>query len=213
MLIRQNPVRQVAFSPETAHLCAGLARQIIEAHDLFISRYPEDRATGYFTTSSIVECIYHLALVLHHCKDEQERAVCASAFRVAHGILVKISSYNEVANKALKALTGVINKWCSGNETRADGAEGENGVSRVTGNILGIPLPNPQTGVSVPWPQYNPHFHGSRAQYTAAQPGRFDEADDPFGNDRLGVNPRPWMDISMDSLLGSEYDFHSENWV
>jgi len=212
MLIRQNPVRQAAFSPETAHLCSRLARQIIEAHGLFISRYPSARATGYFTTSSIVECIYHLALVLHHSKDEEEHAACASAFRLAHDILVKISSYNNVASRALKALTGVVNKWCSsGSESRANGVRGGNGVA---GDTLGS---SPTAGVFVPCPQDDPRNQNPRAPvHTAAQNGLFFDAaddDDPFvGAGGLGVNSRAWMDVSMGSLLGNDYDFQFENW-
>jgi hypothetical protein len=215
MLIRQNPVRQATFAPETAHLCSRLARQIIEAHGLFLSRYPSARATGYFATSSIVECIYHLALVLHHSKDEEEHAACASAFRLAHDILVKISSYNNVASRALKALTGVVDKWCgSGSEGRANGAQGGNGVSRET---LGVPLSNSSTaGVFVPYPQDDPHSQFSRAPvHTAAQTTGlfFDAADDPFvGAGGFGVNSRAWMDLSMGSLLGNDYDFQFENW-
>jgi hypothetical protein len=211
MLIRQNPVRQAAFSPETAHLCSRLARQIIEAHGLFISRYPSARATGYFTTSSIVECIYHLALVLHHSKDEEEHAACASAFRLAHDILVKISSYNNVASRALKALTGVVNKWCSsGNESRVGGTRGGHGVA---GETLGN---SPTAGVFVPCPSDDPRNQNPRAPVqTAAQTGLFFDAadDDPFvGAGGLGVNSRAWMDVSMDSLLGNDYDFQFENW-
>jgi hypothetical protein len=215
MLIRQNPVRQATFSPETAHLCSRLARQIIDSHSLFLSRYPSARATGYFATSSIVECIYHLALVLQHSKDETEHAACASAFRLAHDILVKISSYNNVASRALKALTGVVNKWCGGgNESRVNGAQGGNGVSRET---LGVALSNsPAAGVFVPCPQDDPHNHISQAPaHTAAQTGLFfDTADnDPFvGAGGFGVNSRAWMDLSMGSLLGNDYDFQFENW-
>lgn len=121
MLIRQNPVRQVEFNPETAHLCALLSREIIRAHDLYISRYPEARAIGYFTTSTTVECVYHLALVMHHSKDHSEHTACLAAFNQAHSILVRLSAYNNVAKRALKALNGVAKKWGSGNITEKNG--------------------------------------------------------------------------------------------
>lgn len=136
MLIRQNPVRQAAFAPEMAHLCSQLARQIIRAHDLFISRCRSARATGYFTTSSIVECIYHLALVLHHSKDGSEHAACVSAFHQAHSILVRLSSYNKVAHKALKALSGLARRWGTGHSRdRADCADG---LKSLAGNDVGL---------------------------------------------------------------------------
>lgn len=119
MLIRQNPVRRVDFDPETAHPCARLSREIIKSHDLFISRFPEFHATGYFTTCSIVECIYHLAPVMRYSRDHNEHSAGIAAFDQAHGILVKVSIYNNVAKKALKALNGLVRKWGSANTTRA----------------------------------------------------------------------------------------------
>ncbi|KAK3117447.1 hypothetical protein LTR53_001212 [Teratosphaeriaceae sp. CCFEE 6253] len=125
MLIRQNPVRQTAFIPDITYLCSRFACQIIGAHELFISRYSSTRATGYFTTSSMVECIYHLALVLHHSKDEEEHTACVSAFQLALDILLRLSSYKKVANRALEALTCVVRRWGNGRKigARGDGAE------------------------------------------------------------------------------------------
>ncbi|EWY79377.1 hypothetical protein FOYG_17455 [Fusarium oxysporum NRRL 32931] len=114
MLIKQNPIRQSAFNPETAHFCARLSREIIRSHHLYFLQYPEVRASGYFATSSIVECIYHLAPVIHRSIDSNEHSACVSAFNQAHGILVKLSVYTNVAKKALRALNGVIKKWGSG---------------------------------------------------------------------------------------------------
>ena len=114
MLIRQNPVRQVAFDLETAYICSRLACELIQAYDLFVLQFPEARASGYFTTSSIVECIYHLAPVLHYAKDAKEHAPCVTALGQAHSILIRLSSYNNVAKRALTALEGVIKKWVTG---------------------------------------------------------------------------------------------------
>lgn len=54
---------------------------------------------------------------MHHSKDDKEHAACVSAFNQAHGILVRLSAYNDVAKRALKALNGVIKKWGNGNST------------------------------------------------------------------------------------------------
>lgn len=141
MLIRQNPVRQTEFNPENAHLCARLSREVIRAHNLYILKYPGARAIGYISTSSIVECIYHLALVMHYSKDANERIVCVSAFNHAHGILLRLSAYNNVAKRALKALNGVVRKWGSSSTTGDSGSIragtrqselGESNVRRTT---------------------------------------------------------------------------------
>ncbi|EWG44876.1 hypothetical protein FVEG_05844 [Fusarium verticillioides 7600] len=113
MLIKQNPIHQSAFNPETAHFCARLSREIIRSHHLYFLQYPA-RASGYFATSSIVECIYHLAPVIHRSTDSHEHSACVSAFNQAHGILINLSVYTNVAKKALRALNGVIKKWGGG---------------------------------------------------------------------------------------------------
>ena len=115
MLIRQNPMQQTAFDPETALICARLACGIIHTHDVFTARYPEARASGYFTTSSMVECVYHLAPVLHYSKDTEEHSAAVVALKRAHNILTHLSSKLNVSKKALRALSGVMMRW--GSET------------------------------------------------------------------------------------------------
>ncbi|KAF2481576.1 hypothetical protein BDY17DRAFT_190641 [Neohortaea acidophila] len=110
MIIRQNPVRQTAFVPETAYLCSRIARETIHAHVAFMARYPCVRAVGYFTTTSMVECVYHLVPVLHYSKNE-EQAACVKALNQAHGILIQLSAKLNVAKRALKALRGVTSRW------------------------------------------------------------------------------------------------------
>ncbi|KAF5628929.1 hypothetical protein F52700_8022 [Fusarium sp. NRRL 52700] len=122
MLIKQNPARQLGSNPETVYFCAQVSRQIIRSHHLYLLQYPQAaRACGYFTTSSVVECIYHLAPVIHRSIDGSEHSACVTAFNQAHGVLVTLSAYNNVAKKALRALNGVIKKW--GSDTSAPQGE------------------------------------------------------------------------------------------
>jgi hypothetical protein len=116
MLIRQNPLHQTAFNPETAYLCARLSREIVHAHDAYLARYPGARASGYFVTASMVECVYHLAPVLYHTKDESERNASVVALQAANGILIQLSPKLNVAKKALRALNGVMLRWASSNQ-------------------------------------------------------------------------------------------------
>ncbi|EME43714.1 hypothetical protein DOTSEDRAFT_71540 [Dothistroma septosporum NZE10] len=181
LLIRQNPVRRSSFVPETAHLCSRLARQIIVAHDVFVSQWRSARPTGYFTTSSIVECIYHLALVLHNSRDESEHAACVSAFRLAHSVLVRLSSYCKVAEKALRALNGLVRRWGGGHSDGTSAATG--GVNDLTENNATSP------------------------PFRAGPPGT---SYDQFGLDGMDASLGDWMDVPMDSLFGNELDFHFE---
>ena len=113
MLIRQNPLHQTAFDPETACLCARLSRETVHAHDAYLARYPGARASGYFVTASMVECIYHLAPVLHYTKDANERQATVAALQAANDILIQLSPKLNVAKKALQALSGVMRRWAS----------------------------------------------------------------------------------------------------
>lgn len=184
MLIRQNPVRRAEFNPETAHLCARLSRGIIRAHDLYISRYPEARSIGYIATSSTVECIYHLAPVMHYSKDDNEHSACVSAFHQAHGILVKLSAYNNVAKRALKALNGVVKKWGSGNTTGNTGSLHPVVRQSEVGDCSIMDAP----------PQVH-EFQGTNVQTSA---------------DSFEMNLGEWMSVSMGSLYGNEFDFRPD---
>lgn len=111
MLIRQNPLQQTTFDPETAYFCARLSREVIQGHDVYLSKHQEGRASGYFSTTAVVECIYHLAPVLHYSKSSGEVAACVAALKQVHHILKQLSSRLNVAKKALKALSGVFTRW------------------------------------------------------------------------------------------------------
>jgi hypothetical protein len=113
MLIRQNPLHQTAFDPDTACLCARLSREVIHAHDAYLARYPGARASGYFVTASMVECIYHLTPVLHYTKDANERQASVAALQAANHVLIQLSPKLNVAKKALQALNGVMRRWAS----------------------------------------------------------------------------------------------------
>ena len=118
MVIRQSPIHQTAFDPEPAHLCARLAREIIRSHDAFTKRYPKARASGYFITASLVECIYHLAPVLHYSTNVEEHNTSVAALKQAYGILVLLSSKLNVSKRALRAINGVMLKWGSEGKSR-----------------------------------------------------------------------------------------------
>ena len=72
----------------------------------------------------MVECVYHLAPVLHYTKDANERNASVTALQAANGILIQLSSKLNVAKKALRALNGVMLRWASGNSPGNTGQEG-----------------------------------------------------------------------------------------
>ncbi|SCO35176.1 uncharacterized protein FFMR_03786 [Fusarium fujikuroi] len=185
MLIKQNPVRQSAFNPETAHFCARLSREIIRSHHVYLSQYPEARASGYFTTSSIVECIYHLAPVIHCSVDSNERSACVSAFNQARGILVKLSAYNNVAKKALKALNGVIKKWGTGDIKGSSGGKDTSALQGVLQDHNNLDVP----------PQIHEFMRRIEVQ---------------DGQDSFDIDLGELMDMSMGWISGSEFDLQPD---
>ena len=137
MLIRQNPLQQTAFDPETAHLCARIAREIIHNHEVFLARYPGARASGYFITSSMVECVYHLVPVLHYSKDPDEHGASLLALKRAHNILIQLSSILNVSKNALRALRGVMSRWGTQSNTQGHDSSGfpDNCEERIHGGV------------------------------------------------------------------------------
>ncbi|KAF5710205.1 hypothetical protein FMUND_9627 [Fusarium mundagurra] len=184
MLIKQNPVRQSAFNPETAHFCARLSREVIRSHHVYFSQYPEPRASAYFATSSIVECIYHLAPVIHRSIDTNERSACVSAFNQAHGILVILSVYSNVAKKALRALNGVIKKWGSGDVIGISGISDSKDTNVPQGEVQNV------NSFDIP-----PEIH----EFIRRTDGQ-------AGTDGFAIDLGELMDISMGWLPGSDFD-------
>lgn len=71
------------------------------------------RAVGYFTTASLVECVYHLAPVLHYSKVSEEHNACVASLKQAHRVILQLSAKMSVAKRALRALKGLIEKWAA----------------------------------------------------------------------------------------------------
>lgn len=142
MLIRQNPVRRSAVDLETAHLCARLSRETILSHVILMGQGLGLRAIGYFTTASLVECVYQLVPVLHYSNDREQHMASVTALNQAYNILTKLSTKLYVAEQALKAICGVVKRWKDINEVShvssesADTQFTQQGAGRVTASIL-----------------------------------------------------------------------------
>jgi len=86
---------------------------------------------------------------MHHSEDDNEHAACVSAFNQAHSILIRLSAYNNVAKRALKALNGVIKKWGNGNITgNRGGIYASARHSEVRDRNVRYPSPCLQTSVA-----------------------------------------------------------------
>ena len=85
---------------------------------------------------------------MRYSKDHNEHTACVAAFNQAHSILVRLSAYNNVAKKALKALNGVAQKWGSGNTAGKSGGYAGARQGEVGDCNVRCPSPCLQTSVA-----------------------------------------------------------------
>lgn len=87
-------------------LCALLATNTIDALVAFSEIHMYYETHGYFMTTSIVECIYHL---VHFCqlrdpKLANDRTTALKSFQTAYRLLNKLSSHSNSAKRAITVL-------------------------------------------------------------------------------------------------------------
>jgi hypothetical protein len=111
MLIRQNPLLSSGCNEESKLFCARVAKDSIEAISAFANAYPRIRASGYFISTTLVECVYHLVYILQDQTANVDRASVIASFRAAYQLLVDFGNTWITARRALQALgTAVFNE-------------------------------------------------------------------------------------------------------
>jgi hypothetical protein len=108
MIIRQNPVLSCDGDEEARLFCADLSRSSIDAIAAFSTLCPRSRCSGYFISTALVECIYHLVYILQDRSLEIDRPSLLEAFRKAHQLLSDFASTWMTARRALRALSSAI---------------------------------------------------------------------------------------------------------
>lgn len=114
MLIRQNPLSPPDSGPGPSSnstpksLCALLATHTISAITAFTATFPRFRPSGYFITTALVECIYHLVHVLQDPSLEANRASALDSFRTAYNLLLEFAQTLNSARRAVRALRTAI---------------------------------------------------------------------------------------------------------
>ncbi|KAF2494597.1 hypothetical protein BU16DRAFT_589557 [Lophium mytilinum] len=104
MTIRQNPILSGESGQEARKFCAVLARDSIEAIAAFASVCPGIRPSGYFISTALVECIYHLAYLLKDPELQTDGSAALESFHSAYQLLVELAETIEAAKHALEAL-------------------------------------------------------------------------------------------------------------
>ena len=103
MIIRQNPLT-APKTLESAHFCAFLASDTIEAIATFVENSSNLNCFGYFMTASILECMYHLVQMLQNSSLATDRAAALSSFQAAYQLLEDLATTVDSAKRALKTL-------------------------------------------------------------------------------------------------------------
>jgi hypothetical protein len=105
MIIRQNPlVSYPSDQKATQQLCALISSHSIEAISAFANACPGMRPAGYFISTALVECIYHLVYVLRDPNLQLDRSGALEAFRVAYELLLRFTETVNSAKNAIMAL-------------------------------------------------------------------------------------------------------------
>ncbi|KAH8819259.1 hypothetical protein F5884DRAFT_848585 [Xylogone sp. PMI_703] len=108
MIIRQNPIVSCEGDEETRQLCSSIAKDCIDAIGAFADACPRIRSCGYFITTALVECIYHLVHILQDSSLKFDRTATLDSFCNAYQLLTNFAQTWSTAKRALDALSAVI---------------------------------------------------------------------------------------------------------
>lgn len=85
-----------------------MARDTIQAIALFIRTCGRVRPSGFFFTTAVVECMYHLIYLIQEPALTSEHETAIDAFRMANGILEDLSKTLNSAKRAILAVRSII---------------------------------------------------------------------------------------------------------
>lgn len=108
MIIRQNPILSCEGDDEARHFCAVDAKHSIDAIAAFWAACPRPRSSGYFLSTALVECIFHLVFTLQDPTQSIHRQASITSFWKACKLLRDFASIWIIAKRALQAISSAI---------------------------------------------------------------------------------------------------------
>src|ERR1700744_3857823 len=108
MIIRQNPILSGGSGQEARRFCAVLARDSVEAIAAFASVCPCIRPSGYFISTALVECVYHLVYLLKDPELQSDEPAALESFQCAFKLLSELAGTIDSAKHALDAVKRAI---------------------------------------------------------------------------------------------------------
>ncbi|XHG03943.1 hypothetical protein AWENTII_007226 [Aspergillus wentii] len=107
LTIRHNPLQNDRHNP-SAQLCARLASQTVEAIAAFTNSCPSIKPCGFFFSTALIECIYHLMSVVQDPSLQDEKSSMIKSFRLSYRLLVQFSQTLDTAKRAICALHSAV---------------------------------------------------------------------------------------------------------
>lgn len=108
LTIRQNPLHRSNQNSHPQDLCASLASQIIEAIAAFADSITNIEPCGFFFSTALVECIYHLIFTIQDSSSPTERPSSISSLKLSYQLLVLFSRTLDTAKRAIRALDSTV---------------------------------------------------------------------------------------------------------
>ncbi|KAF9887218.1 hypothetical protein FE257_010472 [Aspergillus nanangensis] len=137
LTIRQNPLQRNERNKLSRRLCASLAGQTVEAIAAFTDSCPSIIPCGFFFSTALLECIYHLIFAIQDAPAHADRASSIESFKLSYQLLVQFSRTLDTAKRAIRALDSAV---FSGSEL------GSLLASTEDNSILHDELPNGDSG-------------------------------------------------------------------
>lgn len=107
LTIRQNPI-QKRKGTRCSSLCISLAAETVDAIAAFTDSCPSIIPCGFFFSTALLECIYHLILAMRATPTHEQREVSIKSFQLAYHLLEQFSKSLDTAKRALRALSSVV---------------------------------------------------------------------------------------------------------
>lgn len=104
MTIRQNPLHRSDQNSHCRDICASLASQVIDAIAAFTDSITNIEPCGFFFSTALVECIYHLIFAIQDTSSPADRTSSISSLKLSYQLLVRFSRTLDTAKRAIRAL-------------------------------------------------------------------------------------------------------------
>lgn len=139
LTIRQNPLHRSDKNGISRNLCASLASQIIDAISAFTDNITNIEPCGFFFSTALVECIYHLIFAIQDSSSASDRSSSISSLKLSYQLLVRFSHTLDTAKRAIRALDSAVFSGDRGDSLVTNHhQDGETGNLNVDMNDIGI---------------------------------------------------------------------------